>query len=123
MNITNFIQEFNLYDSFIENIGNTFFKNQLVITVDLCKWQQPDYKDGQPDHVIGNFVFSGVQDITLDMGYFTIHNNSILEVHHDIKYALSKISIVFLVSESPWATIITFKADSVVWNPIVVCST
>lgn len=59
MNIITLMEQFYLHDSFIENIGYKFFKDQLVLTVNFCNWAQSNYKEGEPENIIGNFIFVG----------------------------------------------------------------
>lgn len=85
MKILQFIEQFYLHDSSIENIGNDFFKDQLVMTVNLCNWAQKTYRPGiDPDHYIGNCVFKNVTMIAKDPADFVFQSNQILEVNYEV---------------------------------------
>lgn len=85
MKILQFIEQFYLHDSSIENIGNDFFKDQLVMTVNLCNWAQNTYCPGiDPDHYIGNFVFKNVTMIAKDPADFIFESNQILDVNYEV---------------------------------------
>lgn len=119
MEILDFIDLFDLKQSFIENIGFEYFNNQIVLTVFLCNSKQPTYQDHEPNNIIGNFVFTGVQEIGLDKKPFRLNSNEIVEIlYKHLNGDLYKLFIVFHDSEQKALITLSFTTSGVEWDPI-----
>lgn len=127
MNIATFIEQFYLHDSSINNIGYEFFKNQFVITINMCNWMQDNFKEGQdPDHLIGNFIFKDAQEIKECPSGLLLHSNEILEVHLEQSHNdLDKLTFFIMIfdpstpyKQSKPIVSLSFKAKEVEWIPI-----
>lgn len=120
MDISTFIKKFNLHDSGLENFGFNLYKNQLVLTVNLCNWAQDDFKQGIcPDHIVGNFVFGDVKELDLDPNNVLNTELEILSVDlEDQAGEYSKIAFTIEVGRNEDIFLLSFKTKSVEWVPI-----
>ncbi len=119
MDILSFMNQFDLHDSGIENIGHEFYEDQLIITINLCNWRQTSFKDDQKKNIVGNLVFSGVKEIEIEPKHFVVDGNDIINVIHKQQIGdLDKIIIVFLTQEPKGFVELSFKAKSVEWDPL-----
>lgn len=104
--------------SLIVNIGHSFFKDQFVITLNFANWMQDDYEEAQPEHIIGNFIFSGVKELEMTSENFIFDNNEILDIRQEVMKDSDKIYIGFEAPDPEGFVILSFKAQSVEWVPL-----
>lgn len=115
MDIPTFLEQFNLHDSYIENIGYELLNSSLIITLNFCNWAQADYKSNEPENLIGNLIFHEVTDVHISNQYMSIHDNRILDVRLE---QLCILTFVIEVPEPEGVTLLSFHAKSVDWEPI-----
>lgn len=120
MNISTFMEQFNLHDSWLENIGFSFFKDQLVLTVILCNWAQDHFRQGiDEDQVIGNFIFKGVKNIDLDIEFDAEKGLEIMNVSYiQSDEGLDVITFVIEVGKHEDILLLSFQAKEVEWIPL-----
>ncbi len=118
MDIKTFKEHFYLKYSLVENIGFEFYKNQLVITLNFANWMQETYDQTQPQHIIGNFVFTGVSDIKISQEHFFLSSNEILDLSEEIISKDSNVvDIGFEAPEPEGFIVLSFRAQAVDWEP------
>ncbi len=126
MRILEFVEQFYLHDSSLENLSYDAFKDQLILTVNLSNWAQDNFnKDVDQDHVIGNFIFNGVNEVCMNPHYFYYSRQNIINVDY-IKNENGTDKLVFVVSfdekdhcysAGHSAFELSFVASSVEWQP------
>lgn len=72
--------KYNLHDSLIEKVNYFSNKKRLEISIKLCNWQQPSYKDSDPEMIEILMVFEEVEKYKLSIGCYEFDSNEILDV-------------------------------------------
>lgn len=72
--------KYNLHDSLIEKVNYFSNKKRLEISIKLCNWQQPSYKDSDPEMIEILMVFEEVEKYKLSIDCYEFDSNEILDV-------------------------------------------
>lgn len=72
--------KYNLHDSLIEKVNYFNNKKRLEISIKLCNWQQPSYKDSDPEMIEILMVFEEVEMFKLSIDCYEFDSNEILDV-------------------------------------------
>lgn len=115
MDISIFQEQFNVHDSYIENIGFELLNGNLIITLNFCNWAQADYEPNQPENLIGNLTFQEASGVHISNQYLALHDNRILDVRQE---ELDILTFVIEVPEPEGITLLSFRAKSVAWEPL-----
>ena len=81
MTITKFIQTYNLHDSLLESIQVNKEQNTVRLGIDLCYWQQPEYREGDSESGVVYALFSGVESVEYEP--WSIDDDDILQCSYD----------------------------------------
>ncbi len=77
MKLCEFAKRYNLHDSLLERIVFDEAKKTAELTIDFCCWQQPDYKENDPETGLVTLLFV---DITkLDRDEHSISSDEIVQ--------------------------------------------
>ncbi len=120
MSINTYFDRFYLRNSLVYNIGHVFVTDQLIMTIDLCNWAQLDFQKGvDPDHVIGNLIFSGTKNIKCDPEMFIFNSLEVISVTcEDIEEKCEKITFNLELGKAEDVITTSFYANSVIWLPL-----
>ena len=107
MKITDFIRDFNLHDSLLENCIYNFDSKELCFEIDFCYWAQKNYKNGDTDNGIVNIRFFDVYEFVRDD--YVIHSDSIISIKQS---KAGKIELTVVTDECS-THVFSFTASSV----------
>ncbi len=89
MNISEFIQNYNLHDSLIEKVDYDEKNKIVTIIIDFCYWQQVGYTDDMPETGIIVVDFKNVSKFIFTS--YQINSDEIIDVTYDETNGLSLI--------------------------------
>lgn len=67
MTIHDFIDNYNLHDSFIESISQNEEHGSIEFIINFCYWMQDDFIEGSRENGLLELVFTGVKPPKLDL--------------------------------------------------------
>lgn len=71
--------KYNFHDSLIEKADYLFSEKKVEIIIELCNWQQTDYKDSDPEMLTICMVFDGVEKYEISIENYKFDSNEILD--------------------------------------------
>ena len=113
MKIDEFIKNYNLHDSLLEDIKYDAANNIVLLTIDFCYWQQDNYKDETLETETIIIKFNETDEIIYNP--YQINSDEILKVYLNEE---NKITIVVYNDLSEECKEITIKANDVSVNHI-----
>ncbi|WP_139489613.1 hypothetical protein [Brevibacillus dissolubilis] len=78
MKILEFIKTYYLHDSIVEKLTFCQSEQQLELAVEMCRWQQTFFQEGEPEMQLGRLIFSGVSNYKIDPDPILINSDEIL---------------------------------------------
>lgn len=106
MKVKDMVENINFHDS---NVIKLLYENNIVkLKLDLCMWQQKDYKEGDSEQKEILLVFNAVEDYIWDS--LKTEKDIDYDTILDMSYNGGIVKIILLDGE---VSIITFKCDEV----------
>jgi len=108
MKIDEFITNYNLHDSLLEDIKYDISNNIVLLIVDFCYWQQNNYKNETPE--TGTIIIEFSETTELLYEPYKINSDEILKVYSNKE---NTITIMVYNDLSEECKEITIKANNV----------